>query len=164
MKIFTDEFIEYVKKCILTPEGSKNPKAMSAFMAYVSQRLLWEINSLFWRDANRHIYESVLSRSTGWISARAKELRKNNIEPTKDHPFCPSSCYASFIYAFWDIYKEFIEFLKVWKIISQTIQVTSLENDLLSCFTFNVNGKIKVACTLDQRYILLNIICHKEIV
>ena len=161
-KVFTSEFEKYIEECIRSTQGLKHSKSISAFMAYVSQRFLWNISDVFWRDANRHLYEAAVCTTSQWKSLNAISLIENGIKPTADHPYCPSSCYARYVYAFWEVYRDYFEFFKVWLTMSQTIAVSKLENDLLSCFTFSIDGKVMVACTLDQRYPLLNIMTKKD--
>jgi hypothetical protein len=112
------------------------------------------------RDVSRHFYEGCGAYSSGWMSYEALELPSK--KRTKDHFISPQT-YWYFLADNWDNYtKKWENFLKEWKFCSQTIAVTSEQNDELKGFTENIDGVIKVKVPILERYSSLGIELYSE--
>ena len=112
---------------------------------------LWD-NNINKRDITRHFYEGVGAYTSGYMSTNAQMLYAS--ERTKDHFISPQT-YAYFILDNWSTFVDFDKFLPEWYFCSQTIAVTSEENDILKGFTVNnadTGGVIKVTTSIVDRY------------
>jgi hypothetical protein len=134
---------------------SKAKVTYSALKGIISDGL-WDYN-INKRDITRHFYEGVGAYSSGYMSYAAQML--DSKERTKDHFISPQT-YAYFLLDNWHIYIEWDMFLKEWIFCSQTIAVTSEENDKLKGFTLNnadTGNIIKVTASIVDRYELAGI-------
>ena len=112
---------------------------------------LWDEN-INKRDCTRHYYEGCGAYTSGYMSLNAQMLPAN--KRTKDHFISPQT-YAYYILDNWNIFNDFEKFMKEWIFCSQTIAVTSEENDILKGFTVNnadTGGVIKVTTSIINRY------------
>ena len=88
---------------------------------------LWDSN-INKRDCTRHFYEGVGAYTSGYMSNNA--LMLNSKGRCKDHFISPQT-YAYYLLDNWNIFIDFEKFMKEWIFCSQTIAVTSEENDKL---------------------------------
>lgn len=112
---------------------------------------LWDKN-INKRDITRHFYEGVGAYTSGYMSEDAMMLYAK--DRTKDHFISPQT-YAYFILDNWNVFIDFDKFIKEWYFCSQTIAVTSEENDMLKGFTLNnadTGNVIKVTTSIINRY------------
>ena len=112
---------------------------------------LWDHN-INKRDITRHFYEGCGAYTSGYMSTDAQMLKSK--ERTKDHFISPQT-YAYYLLDNWNIFVDFDKFKKEWFFCSQTIAVTSEENDKLKGFTINnadTGGIIKVTTSIINRY------------
>ena len=72
--------------------------------------------------------------SSGLVSSEAQMLKAK--DRCKDHLISPQT-YAYYILDHWHMYSIWEQFLPQWILCSQTIAVTSEENNKLSWFTKN---------------------------
>ena len=94
----------------------------------------------------------MLCKSLGYdyITAEANKLPPSKV--TWDHWSSPQTM-CHFICDFWHLYeKNFPLFVKMWKLCSTVIGVTSKQNDELKGFTKNIDGIIKVHANIEDRY------------
>jgi hypothetical protein len=122
----------------------------------IMKRGSWEKN-IKKRDCTRHFYEGVGSYTSGYMSNDA--LMLNSKDRCKDHFISPQT-YAYYILDNWNIFIDFEKFMKEWIFCSQTIAVTSEENDRLKGFTLNnadTGNIIKVTVSIVDRYELAGI-------
>ena len=111
------------------------------------------------RDVTRHFYEGCGAYSSGWMSYEALELASK--DRTKDHFISPQT-YFYFLADNWNKFVIWENFLEEWKFCSQTIAVTSKQNDDLKGFTENIDGIIKVKIPILERYSSLGIELYSE--
>jgi len=112
---------------------------------------LWDDN-INKRDISRHYYEGVGAYTSGYMSVNAQMFKSK--DRTKDHFISPQT-YAYYILDNWNIFIDFEKFMKEWIFCSQTIAVTSEENDILKEFTLNnadTGNIIKVTTSIVNRY------------
>lgn len=117
---------------------------------------LWDSN-INKRDCTRHFYEGVGAYTSGYMSNDA--LMLNSKDRCKDHFISPQT-YAYYLLDNWNIFIDFEKFMKEWIFCSQTIAVTSEENDKLKGFTLNnadTGNVIKVTASIVDRYELAEI-------
>ena len=114
------------------------------------------------RDITRHFYEGCGAYTSGYMSTDAQMLKSK--ERTKDHFISPQT-YAYYLLDNWNIFVDFDKFIKEWFFCSQTIAVTSEENNKLSGFTkntFETGNVIKVKTSIVNRYSELGIDLYHE--
>ena len=159
-----------------TMNGIDFPKAVSCYSTYL--RVLYHFNHAgidYLRDSTRPFYNAIGNYTSGWSSVEVTDLKKYNsyLTPTeqkksvcKDHWLIPQP-FSNFLLTEWIRFKEWDEFFKAWMMCSQTIKVTSIQNEALSMFTHESDDGIvqhKVSVPTHERYDILGIKCSKEVI
>ena len=136
---------------ILTNKQNSKCKVTYSALNGIMNDGLWNTN-INKRDITRHFYEGCGAYSSGYMSYDAQMLKSK--DRTKDHFISPQT-YAYFILDNWSIFSDYEKFKKEWWFCSQTIAVTSEENEKLKGFTINnadTGGVIKVTTSIINRY------------
>ena len=139
------------KTMILTNIQNSKCKVTHSALKGIMNDGLWDYN-INKRDCTRHFYEGCGAYASGYMSLDAQMLKSK--ERTKDHFISPQT-YAYYILDNWRDFSDYEKFKKEWWFCSQTIQVTSEENDRLKGFTINnsnTGGVIKVTTSIINRY------------
>ena len=132
-----------------------------AAISGIMERGKWEITSKK-RQITRQFYMGCSNFTSGWMSSDAQMMVSK--ARCKDHFISPQT-YAYYLLDNWNIYNTWENFLPQWILCSQTIAVTSEENNALSGFTknsFETGNVIKVKTSIISRYSDLGINLYHE--
>jgi len=108
------------------------------------------------RSVTRPFYMLCKSLKHRYVTAEANKLPSSKI--CWDHWSSPQTM-CHFICDFWYLYENNVpRFVKMWKLCSTVIGVTSKQNDELKGFTDNIDGVIRVYARIEERYDILEYI------
>ena len=145
----------------LTPKQLDHADICFAAMSGIMERGKWNVTSKK-RQITRQFYMGCGNFSSGWVSSEAQMLKSK--DRCKDHFISPQT-YAYYILDNWSMFSVWEQFLPQWILCSQTIAVTSEENNKLSGFTkntFETGNVIKVKTSIVNRYSELGIDLYHE--